>query len=433
MTDTRESFVRELNAIAGSGLPPHQAAQESARVLQKWLIDKPAEMFSELRAEQPIFVPKGQGPVIVSRFDDVVEVANLNGVYSVRPYSVAMKRGNGGPNFILGMDDSAEYDFNVSVLRLAIGRKDLDRVRGLVAASAARSIEAALPTGKLEVVEFARPIPYELIGSYFGVPGPSIAQLQEWTHKIFRDVFFNLTQDPNLSAEGTQAGKEFADYVDALVAAKKAELASQATPTDDTVIGRLVAMQRSPDTSCSDLGIRVNLTGCISGVADNTLGAVVNVLDVLLSHPDRLAEAAALARNDDDAGLTEYVFEALRFAPAAPFLVRLAVEDHVLAKGTPRATLVPAGSVVLAATCSAMLDEQAIDNPHEFRIGRPTYQNLQFGWGMHACLGKHISTVQIMEIVKQVVRLPKLRRAPGSAGRPRRDGPFPLELGVCFN
>jgi cytochrome P450 len=433
MTDTRESFVNEFNAVASSGLPPEQAARQSAHVLQKWLIDRPNEMFSELRAQQPIFVPRGEGPVIVSRFDDVVEVANLNGVYSTRPYSAAMKRGNGGPNFILGMDDSAEYELNVSVLRLAIQRKDLARIRALVAASAARHLEEAMPSGNLEVVGFARPIPYELIGSYFGVPGPSIPQLREWTHKIFRDVFFNLTQDPSVSAEGTRAGKELADYVDALVQIKKEELASEKTPSDDTVIGRLVAMQRSPDSSCSDLGIRVNLTGCISGVTDNTLGAVVNVLDVLLSKPEHLAAACALARANDDEKLSEYVFEALRFAPAAPFLVRLALEDHVIAKGTPRATLVPAGSVVLAATCSAMLDEQAIDSPLEFRIGRPTYQNLQFGWGMHACLGRYISTVQITEIVKQILRLPKLRRAPGSAGIPRRNGPFPLEFSVCFN
>ena len=47
-----------------------------------------------------------------------------------------------------------------------------------------------------------------------------------------------------------------------------------------------------------------------------------------------------------------------------------------------------------------MMDETELDNPREFRLDRPAHHYLHFGWGIHQCLGKYISQVQVTQIVK---------------------------------
>ena len=79
-----------------------------------------------------------------------------------------------------------------------------------------------------------------------------------------------------------------------------------------------------------------------------------------------------------------------------------------------------------------MMDDTELDAPGEFRAGRPDYDYLLFGWGMHTCFGKYISQVQITEIVRSLLVLDNIRRAPGDAGKLVYDGFFPKSFAVAF-
>ena len=64
---------------------------------------------------------------------------------------------------------------------------------------------------------------------------------------------------------------------------------------------------------------------------------------MLFSRPDALAKAAAAAKADDDDALSDLVFEALRFRPINPMVVRVAKEDYRLAAGEPHRDADPQG------------------------------------------------------------------------------------------
>jgi cytochrome P450 len=81
---------------------------------------------------------------------------------------------------------------------------------------------------------------------------------------------------------------------------------------------------------------------------------------------------------------------------------------------------------------SAMFDPDVFIEPAVFRADRET-EYLHFGYGMHRCFGYAINGVQIPEIGATLLRLPNLRRAPGSAGRIAYDGPFPDRLILEFD
>src|SRR6266568_4802547 len=81
-----------------------------------------------------------------------------------------------------------------------------------------------------------------------------------------------------------------------------------------------------------------------------------------------------------------------------------------------------------AVTC----DPEVFTNPAEFNARR-NVEYLHFGYGMHTCFGKAINDVQIPELLAALLRLPNLRRAPGSAGHILYDGPFPNRLVLEFD
>jgi cytochrome P450 len=136
----------------------------------------------------------------------------------------------------------------------------------------------------------------------------------------------------------------------------------------------------------------------------------------------------------DNVTLADYVFEALRFHPINPFVVRFCEQDYELASDTDRRALIKAGTVVLASTASAMMDDGEVDTPEEFRIGRPNYLNLHLGYGHHTCLGDQISMVQVPTIIQRLLLAKNLRRAQGSDGQvDLQGGPFPEKFVLQFD
>jgi cytochrome P450 len=123
---------------------------------------------------------------------------------------------------------------------------------------------------------------------------------------------------------------------------------------------------------------------------------------------------------DDDA-LSALIFEALRFRPINPMVVRVAKEDYRLAADEPHQTLIRKGTTVFALTWSAMFDPRALEAPEEFRFDRPDYQYLHFATGLHACYGRYIIRIQIPHILKPLLKLKGLR----PTGAPEYDGTFP--------
>jgi cytochrome P450 len=453
-------FLDDYAALDKPGAPPQQVAAAQFGLFEQWLFGRRDELFAELRAARPIFVMASPGPVVVSRFADVLEVASLDGAFGVEPYAATNAVVMGGANFLLGMGDGAQYESEKATLKLAVKRTDLDDIRSFVRTAAKALIAgaeaAAGAAHQLDLPQgYAGLVPLQLAGHYFGVAGPGPAVLGGWIRAIFVELFLNLNNDPHLAAAGAAAGQQLGAVIDGLIAASRAVgtggagaaggqggggaaavgggADGPAAPGRDSVLGRLLAMQADPDTRLADDRIRVNLVGLLVGMIDNTIMAAVNALDVLFNFPDQLAGAVAAAGAADPGALLPYVLEALRFHSPAPLLVRLSGQPHVLAKGTDRATEVPAGRLIFASNGSAMMDDSVLDGPQQFVLGRPGYQYLHFGWGMHQCFGKYISQVQVTELVRSLLLLPGLRRAAGDAGQLVYEGPFPKSFTVAWN
>lgn len=419
------SFVDELHELAerceGDA---ERTVREGVRLLERHVEEHPQALFAALRTLKPVLVTHGFA--IVTRYPDVVEVLSHDEAFSVAPYSDRMRVLAG--DFILGMDDSPEYERSVSILRLAAPRSDVPELSAFVSETAEALVRQAEPEGQINFADVAKRVPARLMARWFGTPGPDEDTQIAGALAMFEDIFVNLKHDPDIQAAAERAAAEMHAHLDALIAAR-----TSAGSDEQDVLGRLLSMRSPANAAFSDEEIRNNLIGLIVGFIPTVATATTLALDALLDRPEALAGAQRAAQAGDDDALHEHVFEAMRLSPQGPGLFRRARCDYAVAEGTHHETTIPAGTITFAGTQSAMLDGDVVSDPDEFIAGRPPHHYLHFGAGMHQCFGRFANAMQIPLIAKAILTRPNLARAQGEAGHLVKVGPFPKSLEVTFD
>lgn len=386
-------------------------------------------IFRVLRSVCPILVFGKRA--VITRHADVIEVLSRDTHFTISEVNQAHFAAVDLP-FFLGMDRSPEYELEAGTLREVVRADDLDRIRKFVTESGRVLVEAARPSGRIDVVQgLARVVPIRLVDSYFGIPAPDDPTMMRWMRAIFYDLFGNLTGDSRVHDDAVRAGRELRRHSDGVIARRQSLLGEPNQPDD--VLGRLLALQHDGKHSWIDNDfVRRNLGGFIVGAVDTTSKSVTLAIDELLRRPNELADARKAALADDLDTVRAYAYEAVRFNPHHPGQLRYCRQGTELATGTPRARRIPAGSTVLAATLSAMFDPDYFAQPDQFRVDRGV-EYLHFGYGLHRCFGYYINGVQIPALLAALLRLPNLRRAAGHGGRINYDGPFPDRLILEFD
>ncbi|MCY1082946.1 cytochrome P450 [Archangium lansingense] len=367
--------------------------------------------------------------VLVTRAEDVNEVLKTDAVFSVTEiYAERMERTTGP--FFLGMENTPQYQRESSISRQAVRREDLEQIRAMAREHAEQLIAVARPTGRLDVVNgLTRPVALGVVDRFFGVSGPNPETMARWMRIIFWDIFLNLGNDADVTARARTASAELKTYMEGLIAQRKAGLATEGR---DDFLTRLLRMQENEATRLDDDAVRRNVGGIIVGAVDTTSKALAQLINELLERPEALGEAQSAARAGDMARVAAHAFEALRFDPHNPLLMRTCHEDYVLARGTDREMRIPKGTLVIASTLSAMFDPEVLQEPDEFRVDRPPQGYMHFGRGLHTCYGERINHLVLPEVLGCLLRLRNLRRANGGEGRMKFEGPFPNRLVVEF-
>ena len=397
-----------------------------ADLTRQWLAQKPLELFAELRAERPILVsPIG---VIVSKADDVRSVLNRGAELTVKLYADKMERITGP--FMLGMDDTARYRQESSIMRVAFPEACLTGLSDLISTWAAENVAAAKCDGKMDVVsQLTRAVPTRFVNEYFGVPGPDADSLQRWTRTIFHDIFLNLANDDVIRQKADISAAEMTSYLDQFID----QQAEDPNTLGDNVLGRVLRMRAAPETAMKTEIIRHNLVGMLVGAIDTTSKATAYAIDWLLDNDQPRTQTIDAINSGDNDLFTRCVLEAMRFKPQSTTLIRLCEAETTLAVGKPWETTVTLGTLVFAATSSAMFDPESIPSPNEFRTDRSETMYFHFGHGQHSCFGRYINPIQIRELIRHVLLLPNLRRAEAPDGVLQHDGPFPSSLFVAFD
>jgi cytochrome P450 len=378
--------------------------------VQTWVSSTPVlrAAFGVLRTVRPVAVI-GKN-VFVTRYKDVADVLTRESEFTVYEIDGYKMEALGNP-FVLGMDASPIATRDRNILRQVIKREDLETiVRPLIISTANKLLEESIPKKSINVVnEYARVAAVRLVAVYFGVPADE-KKMMGWQRAVFNDAFVNLSNDPEIHKRAEVAAKELKEHMINLIAERK-----QQSNLEDNVLNRLILKQAENDW-LDDLTLRQIISGCVLGVVENISKVVTHVIDQLLNRPEEFKKVTEAARKGDMVTVRKYTFEALRFNPHNPAILRFCRNGAVIGKGTKHERKIPAGSTVYAATLGGMFDPEVVKKPKSFDPER-NVDYMHFGHGPHACAGRYISEIAAPELVAGLLRLKNLRRAPGKAGR----------------
>jgi cytochrome P450 len=414
-------------------------------LVRRWMDGEPLPFFKALRERRPVLVT----PVctLVAGFDAVMDVLRQPRIYTTALYRPKM----GDGIFFMCHDDDALHTREKSLMQAVLSRDDLPAVRALVGRLARTALDGAAGRRMDAIAGYTRMVPARLVQEYFGLTGREPEELMEWSYWNQVDTFHNLPFDlltdeqrARIVRRHDETGEALGKYVGELVVARLAAVELQmatsplvalhrwltrrpdgetaAPALSDDIVARLLR-SHFPGTFHFDIRrLGVNVGGLLIGTIETTSPAVAAVINFLLERPALREQAIACARLPDPGDFDAMVWEALRFVPISPYLFRETAAAATLAPGTPHATPVPPGTLVLALTQSAMFDPRAGERPDEYLPGRNWYNSFHFGYGSHECLGRYIGMVMIPEMVRQIVLRPGLAaEGPMDYG----DGPFP--------
>lgn len=418
-----KSFLSEFDAI------PESNAQVRIGLFFKWLRSDWKGLFKELRASRPILATPAF--VFVTHWADVTDALSRHETFTVGQ-NVRSMDPSVGP-FMLARDGQRENWHDKSVMRSLLRWEDLASVRALAGDEAEAALDGAQNTVEL-VSAIGRRIPRKVVQDYFGFAGCPDADVLRWSRATQHDMFRNFPVNDAVHEANLQAGAEMRSWVRTRLQDRSA---SPCAPT--SIFDRLLELVGHDQSVMSVEQVVSNVCGLLVGAIETTSQAIVQAVEQILLDEQIAALAKEAAQRDDPDEFDAIVWEALRFNPITTFVIRIASRDAVLAPGAAHQVSVPAGTPVAPCIGSAMFDDHVLDEPDQFKPGRPPQHYMHLGFAHHECLGKHVGLQIIPEAVRKVLLTPGIRLLDGDRGKidftdpaTGQPGPFPerFEVGV---
>ena len=363
--------------------------------LEEGFVDWPYDQYRRLRAGDPVHRSELLQGWVVTRFDDVDAILRDPTISSdidkatPTPYTTAeierRDQGTGGRTLVL-LDDPDHARLRRLVAK-PFRLSEIDKLRQLiddrVRARVDRLVADHGPGEVVEldlVAELAYPLPVEIFCQMLGIPEEDHPIFRHWVNGIARNL------DPVMEADERERLRgEFQDmmaFLEELVEAKRGR-------DDGDVLSGLIHAEEDGRSLTHDELLAQIVTLYVAG-HEPTAGLVGNGMRALLTFPDQWAKLRA-----DRSLLRGAVAELLRYDGPNQFVRRVARRDMTFATPSGPVTI-PSGAVIYASPGSANRDEArwgpTVD---EVDITRPDAgSHLQFGAGIHSCLGSHFARAQ---------------------------------------
>lgn len=230
------------------------------------------------------------------------------------------------------------------------------------------------------------PFPITIICELLGVPFEDREEFRGWSNQVLATIGGHTPE------EAMHGMMKLHAYFVELVAKRRAH------PTDD-LMGALVAARDNDDRLSEDELVRFGITLLVAG-HETTANMLANSVITLFEHPD-----AMKSLQDDPEKLPNAIEELLRYIPlgSGAGFPRIATEDVQVGNA-----LVKQGDALLVVASSANRDETMYANGAELDLEREVGQHMQFGHGIHFCLGSQLARMEL-----QVALGTLLRRMPG--------------------
>jgi len=252
------------------------------------------------------------------------------------------------------------------------------------------------------IEDFAAAIPIEIIGNLLGVPRDERGPLRGWSLAILGALEPAIS--PEVSDRGCRAVTEFLDYLQRLVAQRRAHPGDP----DSDVLTRLIQGE-SDGERLTEKELLHNCIFILNAGHETTTNLIGNGLHALLEWPQEKARLLAQPELTRSA-----IEEFLRFQSSNQLGNRIttcAVEIGGVA--------MPAATQITLCIGAANRDPEQFPEPDRLDLARTPNRHLAFGSGPHQCAGMHLARLEgRIAISRFLARFPDY----ALAGEPVRGG-----------
>jgi cytochrome P450 len=382
--------------------------------LSQTFLDDPYPTYRALREFAPVHkLPDGS--FFLTRYDDLAQVYHDAATWS------SDKKVDFRPNFA----DSLLYEHHTTslvfndppihtrvrkLLAPAFTPRALKALEPRIETLVDRLLDDAARRGTIDVIDdFAAAIPLQLIGDLLGMPPEERGPLRRWSLAILGALEPRLT--PQQFETGVQAVTEFKTYLADLVARRRDQGSHDGREILSTLINasEFASSHNAGGERLSELELIHNCIFLLNAGHETTTNLIGNGIDLLLRHPDAMADLAHHPELIDTA-----IEEFLRMESSNQLGNRRATRDTAL-NGIP----IAAKAYVHLCIGAANRDPAQFPKPDQLDLRRSPNRHLAFGLGIHACAGMSLARMEARVAISRLVgRFPALRRA----GEPVRGG-----------
>lgn len=367
----------------------------------------PFPIFSRLRDEDPVHWSPAMKAWVVTRYDDVKQIAVAGTEMSANrlaPFFAAVPSDSRG-----GYASLITYLGNWMVFR---DPPDHTRLRRLFTkAFTSRSVKALEPNieqivgllldemdrksrldGTVDwIADFAYPLPATVMMDLLGVARGELMRVKDWSDDIA--LFIGTARATADKYQRAEAGaKAMADYFRGILVQRAAD------PQDD-IISQLVSEQNERLTDDEIIATCILLLFAGHETTTNLIG---NGLYYTMKSPDQW-----MRLKDDPALADPAIEEWLRYDGPSGALARVIIAD-VEFGGKQLA----AGQRLFAFVNAANRDPRQFADADRFDIGRTPNAHLTFGHGIHFCLGASLARLEGQIALRALVeRFPNITLA----------------------
>jgi cytochrome P450 len=340
----------------------------------------PFNTYRRLRDEAPVYHNEKYGFWALSRYEDVEPALKDFETYSsARGVTLDMYLAEPDPTqppMIIMMDPPDHTVMRKLVNKVFTPRAIAD-LEGMIRRKVT-DVAGALDGIAFDVVaDFGAIFPVEIISTMLGVPAEDRQQVRLWTDKQLE----RSLGDFHLPPEGAEAAEAITTFYYELVCERRAN------PQDD-MISRLTqvdVVRGDSVAKLTDLEIAAFAMMLGGAGAETVVKLVGNAAVTFAENPEQWRKL-----REDRSKIAAAFEELLRYEAPSQYQLRYSTRDVTLHGAT-----IPADSIVMLINGSATRDERAFADADRFDIDRkPSGHNLNFGYGVHSCLGAALARME---------------------------------------
>lgn len=349
-------------------------------------VDSPYAHYARLRVADPVHWSDLLHGWVLTRYDDVahvlreptisVEIDNARPTPAVETERQRMAE-RGGKADTLVLRDDPDHARLRRLMQQPFGIRAVDNLREMVKARIDTAIDELLPRGQIDVIgDFAYPLPVAIFCEMLGIPDEDSPRFRDWTSAVARNL------DPVISTEEREKCNALMDEMELYLIEQIEQ--KRLHPADD-IMTELVHAEEQGDRLSRDELVAQLVTLYVAG-HEPTTALIGTGMRALIENPEQRARLDA-----DPSLFPNAVNEFLRWDGPNQFVRRVATMPIVLDRGT-----IEPGQVIYCCVGAANRDPDRFGaDVDEVRIDRAdASHHLQFGMGVHSCLGAHLARLQ---------------------------------------